>query len=303
MSARLSGMNLSIKSALWSIDDNLKKSKNKMPLVEFEIPPTGVNMCNKVWQAVRGAGNIFIKLNRGAIDFVRYIIDVVMVDTHFNVPDRDNTAESMAIWREGCDSIATMARTRMDNSLKRAEMYRVVAILAKARGHGVTGEEAWMKAMEFPVIRRSGRAVAGGNTMGRRVRWEPKFRWRGISLGGPTVPYDARERLRIMEVEMMMEGGLRDPNAGFTWYPLKIDRRDEARMKNRGTDWGRADYGMPVQVPAVPEDYILPGNANPAAVHLGEMIDDYEGGDDIDAGEWAVVAAETLGRDVAREGA
>lgn len=246
---------------------------NPVPRNEDDGNPNSVerNVSSSIWvPSVRVLKKWYVGMFRGAVEFVRYKLDVGMVGEFFKLPmDERNDPAMDKCYREAQDLIAVSAKKRMDCSLKRAEMYRVVAILARARAGGSLKDD-FIAQTEMPVLRRSaGENGGGGRTKSIAYRLFPKYRWRGISIGYSDAVRDAAKKLKEMEARAIVKRkkGL---DHSLKWKPLKIDDTDHEDLKNSAMDWRVKP--LPEQTDAVDVDYELKKNNNKKAVEFAESV-------------------------------
>lgn len=248
----------------------------------------GDKITNKKKDGVRWTW--WFRLYHGSIGFVRYCMDAVMVANIFSYPEEawvDVEDESLrSSWSGILNKLSENAKKTMDYSLKRAERYRIVSILAKARAGRLVNSEGnppkdYAELMSFPVIRRSGRKNTGGVIKSYQIAWQPRYYWRGMAVSSPEAVEDAVELLRMSEAKAIRKNDL---EGVLPWYPLVVDAdEDEEGMIDPETNW--YDVAMYAQVPAADVDYELPPDRNAAGLTLRGLLEEHSDDDDLDTGE------------------
>ena len=255
----------------------------------------GPNLGQKVGRWFRSGKAFFTQIFGGGIHFYRYALNVVMVNNMFRIPDDPTLSEAKKKkWRDESEKVATRAKRAMNFALEKAEILRVVSILAKARGNGIIDESSYAKLMEFPITRRDGREVMGGYSRSAFIRWEPTFYWRGIAISRPEIVKKAVEKLKVFEADRIRRQKTRND---LVWRPLVVPGGDVSRFRlmSVGTNWNGPGRGLPPQPVAVESDYACKANSNKHAVELGALLGSLSAGVDVSRDELVTAARATLG--------
>ena len=269
-------------------------ARKKSGFVEDSIP-RGLNLGQKVGRWFRSGRGFFTQIFRDGIHFYRYALNVVMVNNMFRVADDPTVPEAMREeWREQSELVATRAKRAMNFALEKAEVLRVVSILAKARGNGIIDDSSYAKLMEFPITRRDGRKEFGGYSRSAFIRWEPTFYWRGIAISHPGIITKAIEKLKVFEADRIRRYKTRN---SIVWRPLVVPGGDTSRtrLESVATNWNSPGRALPPQIVAVEADYACKANSNRHAVELGNLLDSLNTGADVGRDELVAAARATLG--------
>ena len=253
---------------------------------------SGPNMNSMFWETCRVGKKFFVSLYRKGVKFVRHYMDIETLNDNFNRPVNPAMRQ---VWVNILNEIAGHARRQMDFSLKRASELQVVSVVAKAKADELNrdteGNRRFIDAMQFPILRRGGRATSGGSIASAFIPWEPKYYWRGLSVGSINTVERGLDRLRIMEARRIKALGLQNT---LEWRPTVIDAAsDAALMSNRDTVW--ADHPLPDQPLATAADYTVPGNVNPHALNLVNQLNVIAAGGDGDLGALIQGARDAMG--------